>query len=64
MLKAITNKTLFGAIAVVAITLSGCNSQQRQAEKQDKQIRQRVEQLKKKHNAYPVNGSNTDHYIP
>ncbi|MGI4827170.1 MAG: hypothetical protein ACRYFU_03120 [Janthinobacterium lividum] len=46
------------------LLLTGCNSQQRKAEKHDEEFRQQVEQLKKKSNAYPVNGSNTNHYIP
>ena len=54
--------------AVVALTatllLTGCNSQQKHAEKHDEQVRQQVEQLKKKSKAYPVNGSNANHYIP
>ena len=46
------------------LLLTGCNSQQKQAEKHDGQVRQQVEQLKKKSKAYPVNGSNANHYIP
>ena len=53
---------------VLALTatllLTGCNSQQKQAEKHDEQVRQQVEQLRKKSKAYPVNGSNANHYIP
>lgn len=53
---------------VVALTatllLTGCNSQQKQAEKHDEQVRQQVNQLKKKSKAYPVNGSNANRYIP
>ena len=44
--------------------LTGCNSPAKQAEKHDEQVRQQVEQLKKKSKAYPVNGSNANHYIP
>ena len=45
--------------------LPGCNSQQKQAEKHDVELRQQVEQLKKKSKAYPVNGSKTwTHYLP
>ena len=46
------------------LLLTGCNSQAKQAEKHDEQVRQQVEQMKKKSKAYPVNGSNADHYIP
>ena len=52
-------------VALVAtLLLTGCKSQQKQAEKHDEQVRQQVEQLKKKSKAYPVNGSNANHYIP
>ena len=46
------------------LMLTGCNSQQKQAEKHDKEFRQQVEQKKKQSNAFPVNGSNANHYIP
>jgi outer membrane biogenesis lipoprotein LolB len=46
------------------VVLTGCNSQQKQAEQHDSEMRQKVEQMKKKSNAYPVNGSETNHYIP
>ena len=53
------------AVAFAAtLVLSGCNSQQKQAVKHDEEMRQQVEQLKKKSNAYPVNGSNAKRYIP
>lgn len=51
------------ALIVLASSLSGCNSQQKQQEKHDAEFRQHVEELKKKSNAYPVNGS-SNHYIP
>ena len=46
------------------LLLTGCNSQQKQAEKHDEQMRQQVEQLKKKSKAYPVNGSSNNNYLP
>lgn len=50
---------------LAVLFLSGCNSQQKQAEKHDEEMRQQVEQIKKKSKAYPVNGSKTwTHYLP
>ena len=56
----------FIAVSMLAtLLLSGCDSQQKQAEQHDQQMRQQVEQLKKKSKAYPVNGSKTwTHYLP
>ena len=51
-------------VLTATLLLTGCNSQQKQAEKHDEQVRQQVEQLKKKSKAYPVNGSNAKQYIP
>ena len=69
--KTTTAKMLLATFAA-AIGLSGCHSSQptlvpapTQAEiKHDQEMRKQVEQLKKKSKAYPVNGSNTDKYIP
>lgn len=58
------NTRILIAVLAAAVVLSGCNSQQKQAEKHDEQMRQQVQQLKQKSKAYPVNGSNTNHYIP
>lgn len=57
-------RTLLGASLAAVVALTGCNSQQRKAGKHDREMRQQVEQLKKKSKAYPVNGSNTNRYIP
>ena len=57
-------RTVLGASLAVIVLLTGCNSQQKQAEQHDREMRQKVEQMKKKSNAYPVNGSETNHYIP
>ena len=57
-------RTFLGASLAAIVTLTGCNSQQKEAEKHDWEMRRKVEQLKKKSNAYPVNGSETNHYIP
>ena len=58
MLKPLTTLLLITALAA---SLAGCNSK----EKQDAAFRQRLEQQKRKSNAYPVNGSHTwTHYLP
>ena len=57
-------KTVLGASLAAIVLLTGCNSQQKQAEQHDREMRQKVEQMKKKSNAYPVNGSETNHYVP
>ena len=55
------NPTILLLLLVASFGLSGCTSQQKQAEKHDEQTRQQVQQLKQKSKAYPVNGSNTNH---
>lgn len=58
-------RTVLGVSLAAIVLLTGCgNSQQKEAEKHDREMRQKVEQLKKKSNAYPVHGSETNHYIP
>ena len=57
-------KTVLAPCLAAILMLTGCNSQQKEAEKHDREMRKQVEQLKKKSNAYPVNGSETNHYIP
>ncbi len=71
MLNATNTKVLIAALAA-AIALSGCHSQppqttvpaQQAAIKHDQEMRQQVQQQKKKSKAYPVNGSKTNNYIP
>ena len=54
---------LLSALTAV-LGLAGCQSPAKQAIKHDQEMRKQVEQQKKKSNAYPVNGSKSDSYIP
>ena len=51
-------------IAVLASSISGCQSQQEKQVEQDAKFRQQVEELKKKSHAYPMYGSQNNKYIP
>lgn len=62
MPKTITTTLLFAVLAA-AVSLNGCDNQQKAQEQQDAKFRHDVEQQKMRSKAYPGNGSN-NHYIP
>ena len=64
MMRKTTNAKILLAAFAAVLSLSGCQSPAKQAIKHDQEMRKQVEQQKKKSNAYPVNGSNSDSYIP
>lgn len=59
------NILLAGAASLAPITLlCGCHSEAKQVVKHDQETRQQIQQQKKKSNAYPAHGSDTNRYIP